>query len=128
MEIKIRQYEYKQIEVKSQLFMLPTETVYFFETGVRRSIRIKPIYTTWQKEQHNKDEEIWKVEITCVYLSFECKIEKFQIQVSEIEKIYHSKGDKYKDLIVSWVNDWFNSRTQEDFKNDLHGAITKINE
>ena len=78
MKIQLKQYKLEKVETSSVDFELPEETVYFFETHVRRSIRIKPIFTTWQKENLNKEEELQYFEVTCVYLSSKCKIEKFK--------------------------------------------------
>jgi hypothetical protein len=126
MIIPIKQYKYEKTEIASKDFELPDETAYFFETHVRRSIRIKPVYTTWQKEQHNKEEEIWRFEITCVYLSFECKIEKFSVDVNDFKK--DKEVIEKNNFLNAWTNGWFDKRTKEDFENDLKQAFDKINE
>jgi hypothetical protein len=124
MKIQIKQYKYEKIVTTSMDFELPEETCYFFETGIRRSIRIKPIFTTWNKEQYDKEEELYQFEITCVYLSFECKIERFTVNLSDFEK---DKEVIEKNMFLrSWVNGWFNKRTKEDFEADLKQAIEKL--
>ena len=126
MKVQIKQHKHVKVETSSFDLELPEETSYFFETGIRRSIRIVPIFTTWNKEQYNKEEELFKFDITCVYLSFECKIEKFSVSVSDFDK---DKEIIEKNLFLrSQINKWFNKRTQIDFENDLKQAIDKINE
>lgn len=125
MKVQIKQYKYEKIETSSFDLELPEETSYFFETCIRRSIRIVPVFTSWNKEQYNKEEELYKFDITCVYLSFECKIEKFSVSVSDFEK---DKEIIEKNLFLrSWINGWFDKRTKTDFENDLKQAIDKIN-
>lgn len=122
MEIKIKQYKHEKIEISSKTFVLPEETSYFFETGIRRSIKIEPEFTTWNKEQYNKEEEIFQFNITCVYLNFECKIERFSIRISDFE----SPLPKVKDFVNSWTNDYFDKRSKQQFENDLKQAIDLI--
>jgi len=59
MKIKLKQYKHQKIEIDSKDFELPEKNSYFFETGIRRSIRISPEYTTWNLQQYNKPEEIF---------------------------------------------------------------------
>lgn len=124
MKIKIKQYKHQKIEIDSKDFELPEENSYFFETGIRRSIRISPEYTTWNLQQYNKPEEIYQFNITCVYLNFECKIERFSVRISDFENPTH----KNKSFIDSWTSDYFDTRTQEQFENDLKQAINIITE
>jgi len=126
MIVQIKQYKYEKTETSSMDLELPEETSYFFETGVRRSIRIKPIFTTWNKERYNKEEELYYFDVTCVYLSSECKIEKFRVNLDEFKK---DKEILEKNMFLrSWVNDWFDKRTKEQFDADLKQAIDKVNE
>jgi hypothetical protein len=126
MILKIKQYEYNPIEIASKEFSVPTEVSYYFETGVRRSIKITPIFTTWQKKNSNKEEELYYLSIICIYSSSECKIEKFRINVSEIESIYYSDKHKFKAFVTSFVNGWFDVRTKEIFEGDLKFALSEI--
>ncbi len=124
--MEIIQYKFEKVKVGSKEFIEPTEPCYFFETGIRRSIRISPIYTTWQKENYNKDEEIYQYDITCVYLSWECKVEKFSIPKSDLSDLYYRK-EKYSPFVVSWIDECFNERTKEQFDADLSQVIEIIN-
>lgn len=127
----IKTYEYQKVEISNTEISIPQTPSYFFETGIRRSIRIVPEWTTWKKEAHNKEEELYSLEITCVYLSFECRIEKFTIRLSEIEDLYNKKrstgldGDKW-DIIHGLINQYFNIRTEKQFKEDLQTAINQL--
>lgn len=126
MKVQIKQHKHVKVETSSFDLELPEKTSYFFETGIRRSIRIVPVFTSWNKEQYNKEEELFKFDITCVYLSFECKIEKFSVSLSDFDK---DKEIIEKNMFLrSWINGWFNKRSQTDFENDLKQAIDKINE
>ena len=118
----LKQYKQVQVEVDSKEFIEPVEPCYFFERGVRRSIKIAPIFTTWKKEK-GEDEEIMHYEVTCIYLSFETKIEKFIIEKYEIEKLYYSNRDNF---VKSWLNNEFDTRTKDKFEKDLLEVIEKI--
>jgi hypothetical protein len=130
--MKIRTFKVERVPVEEFDIPTPTEPTYYFETGVRRSIRIIPIYTTWQKEQHGKEEEVWKLDITCVYNCWETKIEKFSIQLSEFESLWNSRDDnnnrKFKSMLELFVFNGGNVRTKEQFDTDLKAVIDKINE
>jgi len=128
MKLAIKQYEYEKKEIDSKEIELPTETAYYFETGVRRSIRIVPKFTTWNKERFNKEEELYELKITCVYLSSECVIEKFTLCPKDIEKIFYADKHKLLDFVRALVNDWFDNRTKEQFEADLNGAIRQLKE
>jgi hypothetical protein len=101
---------------------------YYFETGVRRSIRIVPRFTNWNKERFNKEEELYELQITCVYLSSECIIEKFSLYPKDIEKIFYVEKHERKDFVTALVNDWFDIRTKEKFESDLNEAIRQLKE
>lgn len=135
MKINIKTYELKRVEKENTEFdELPEEVSYFFETGIRRSIRIVPIWTTWQKERDGKDEEIWKYHLTCVYKSFENIIESFEICLSDFEKYYNdnstklgTKDSRNKSIVDALLNKWLDKRTQEQFETDLNSAIKELN-
>ena len=128
MKLAIKQYEYEKKEINSKEIELPTETAYYFETGVRRSIRIVPKFTTWNKEHYDKEEELYELKITCVYLSSECIIEKFTLYPKDIEKIFYADKHKLLDFVRALVNDWFDNRTKEKFEIDLNEAIRQLKE
>jgi|SRR6478735_3351965 len=124
--MKIRTIEQQIVETVLEEFEIPIpeETIYLFETGIRRSIRIIPQKTTWNINQYDKPEECYKLDITCVYLFYETKIEKFEIPISSIERIFNSKEkSKEKSIIDLLVNDWGDERTKERFDADLKEAI-----
>ena len=127
MKLQIKQYEYIQKEIGSIEVNLPTETSYYFQTGIRRSIKITPKYTTWNKEFHNKEEELYEYDIVYVYGSSECKVEKVSIGVRKIEEIYYSEKHEHKRLIVALISDDLLVRTKEQFEEDLNDVLTQIN-
>ena len=128
MKLKIKQYEYEKIEIDSKEIELPTETAYYFETGVRRSIRIVPIFTTWNRKRFDKEEELYELQITCVYLSSECIVEKFSLYPKDIEKIFYTEKHKLLGFVRPLVEGWFDNRTKEHFETDLNEAIRQLKE
>ena len=125
MEISVKTYEYQKIEKSDTKFQLPEETTYWFETGIRRAIRIVPIWTTWQLENDNKPEEIWKYHFTCVYRSFENKIESFSISLHDFPNYYLQEK---RNIVKEFMDYDFDERTKEQFENDLESALTSLNE
>lgn len=125
MKIEIKTYEYQKIEKSNTQFEVPEETSYYFETGIRRSIRIIPIWTTWNMKEYGLPEKIWEFHFTCVYGSWENKIETFKIRLSDFESLYNSEKVS---IIKSLLNNDLDPRTKEQFENDLEHAIMKINE
>ena len=128
MKLSIKQYEYEKKEVDSKEMILPTETVYYFETGVRRSIKIEPKFTTWNRKNYDKDEELYEFKITCVYLSSECIVEKFTIRPKDIEGILYNNKHKLQQFITAWVKDWFDERNEKQFNADLDEVIRQLKE
>lgn len=122
MKITIKQYKHERVEIDSKEFELPETTKYYFETHIRRSIRMQPIFTTWQIEQLNKPEELYGYDVTCVYLSFECKIERFRISVSDFDNKF-----KTPEFIEKFISGHFDNRTEERFNADLKEALNLIN-
>lgn len=129
MKIKLETYELVRKKTNLVETELPEITSYYFETGVRRSIRLVPKWTTWNKKQYDKDEELYGYYVTCVYLSFENKIESFSINISDFENALNkSKPTKEEDLIISLVKNWLNTRTKEQFEADFNMAIKKFDD
>lgn len=126
MKLNIKQYKYEKLEIETKEIDLPTEVSYYFETGLRRSIKITPVFTTWNKEKLNKEEEIYCLEIVCVYNSFECRAEKFTINTTEIEVIFYSENHEHKRFVNSLVNNLFRVRTRELFEEDFNYAFNKM--
>jgi hypothetical protein len=124
--MKIKQYKYEKKEIASKEIDLPTETSYYFETSIRRSIKIIPHFTSWNKKQYNKEEELYELEIICLYNSFECKAEKFKISANEIESIYYSEKHKYNKFIIALVENWFQKRTKEQFEADFNHTFSEM--
>ena len=126
MKLTLRQYQCKKVEVASKEIELSTEVSYFFQTGIRRSIKIIPRFTTWNKEQYDKEEELYELEVICLYNSFECKAEKFKIRVNSIEEIYYSEKHKHNNFITSLIEDDFHERTKEQFDADFNHTFSEM--
>lgn len=118
MIIQIKKYKYEKVEIESKDFELPTLPSYFFETGIRRSIKIVPIYNT--------KNEIYQFEIICIYLSFECIIEKFRIAVEALKDLNNISNKKHRDFVDAWLSDFFDKRTEQRFNEDLMNALQQI--
>lgn len=118
--MKIKQYKYIQQEVDSKEFDEPTEPVYFFETGIRRSIRIIPEVSAWVEEP-----KIYAYLVTCVYDSWECKIEQFNLHINDLEELYHT-NQKHSEFVKCWIDGHFLKRDKERFDADLQYVISKL--
>lgn len=127
MKIEITQYEYEKVEIAKKEIEIPNVVSYYFETGVRRSIRMSPIFTTWNRKNYDKDEELYELEFLCLYQSSEFKIEKFKILASELESIYYTEKHKHKAIVTSLINGWFDKRIKEQFEADLNYMLTELN-
>ena len=129
MKLLLKQYKRVEQEIASKEVILPTEPVYYFQTGIRRAIKIVPVFTTWMQERENKDEEIYKFDITFVYGSFENKIEKISLNKGEIENIYYEVGLKRADIlefVKDWMDDYLVKRTKEQFEEDFNNVLNNI--
>lgn len=126
MKIKIKQYEYKKVEVASKEVQLPTETSYYFQRGIRRSIAITPVFTTWNKEQFGKEEEMYALDVVCLYNSFKCMSESFSLQIRSLEEIYYLENHEYHDFVVDFLDNEFEPRTKEQFDGDFESYLLKL--
>jgi hypothetical protein len=126
MKLQIKQYEYEKKEIASKEIQLPTEISHYFETGIRRSIKIIPRFITWNKEQYNKDEELYELIVVCLYQSSECRAEKFTLRISDIEGIYYSPKHEHKEFVTGLIEGWFNKRTKEQFDIDFDNIFSEM--
>lgn len=126
MEIKIETY--KKVVDTSVSFDLPEETTYWFEYGIRRSIRIIPIIGKVLSFNGNEEKVIDGIthyKVTTVRTNSECKIEDFMVNVNEIaDEIKMGKSDS---VFHSMYQDWIHPRTEEEFQTDLKKAFNRIN-
>lgn len=127
MKVKITKYEIERVRKDNVEYTLPDEVTYWFQTGIRRSIKMIPIWTTWQKETKNIPEEIWKCIFILVYADFKCKIETVEVFVSDIEFLMN-QSEKHADLnpMVAYLNNRLEKRTKNQFDLDLEVAMDKI--
>lgn len=132
MKLTLKQYEFIKKEISEKEVTLPSKPEYYFQTYMRRSIRVVPkfrrgVEIIWNKRELNKKEEIYMLEFTCVYLSFQCKVEKFTISTTDIEKIYYDENNKHYELIKSYLDGVLIPRSKEQFEADLEEAIQNFN-
>ncbi len=103
---------------------IPSETLYCFQTGIRRSIRIEPIWTEWNKSAFDKNEEIYQLKVTCVYSS-QIKVEIFGISITSLEEMINTSKDTYN-IGLMLLKKYYNIRTTEQFDADLKEALDKF--
>jgi FAD synthase len=130
-EITIKTSKIVRVEDSPMNINIPTEQVYYFQTGVRRSICITPKYTTWNKANFDKEEELYELNIICVYQNFKNKIEMFNISVSSIGNIYNESSNSQEKSIIQFLIDFSQDkcceRTKVQFLADLYTVINNIN-
>lgn len=132
--MKIQRYEYQKILVESKEITLPTEDVYFFITGDRKSIKLTPIYTNWLIDMGEKEEQLYEYHVTSVGLSEETIIETFNLSVfgNNLSEHYystkqHSREDRLRNRIaIELVEGIEHPRTKEQFDSDFECALNKI--
>lgn len=125
--MKVSLYENVRAKKDDVEVFIPDEPFYCFETGIRRAIRIIPEKADWESPFHKKG-DVFRLHITCVYLSHETKVERFSIDISSVENILNSKmtyGEKYS-VIHMLHNRTYEPRTKERFETDLSDVINKI--
>lgn len=129
--MKIFREKYEKIQDEEIEINIPQEQSFYFETGIRRSICITPEWTTWNVEYGNKPEVIWRLNILCVYQSWETKIENFSIQISEIQRLYNQKDDNRKggkSIIDFLLYIGKPNRTREQFLEDYQHCVLKFDQ
>lgn len=108
---------------------LPDKPSFYFETGIRRSIAVIPLWTSWQVEQLQKPEEIYSYKLIFVYNSFEAKIDSTTISVSQLEDYFKSTNTSSLGPLIRFItdceNDGFNKRTEDQFIADYAKVIVK---
>ena len=125
--MKITIYKYEKVAVKDTELFIPQEPFYCFETGIRRSIRIIPEILKKSYGGNAKKGDVYSLQVTCVHGSFECKIDHFNIQISQIEDLVNrNEKSNEASIIQMLLNEDYNLRTKEDFNNDLQNAINQI--
>lgn len=127
--MKIQIYEFKKVVLEDFEIFFLEEIVYYFEIGIRRLIKIEFCWIEWNKERYDKEEEIFRLKVICVYSFGELKIEKFIIfiLVFEIEGIWNLKEVlKIKSILEMIVYDWGDKRIKEQFEVDLKYVIDEV--
>lgn len=117
--MKITTYKYIKVPVNDVEINIPHERFYCFQTGIRRSICINPVFL-----KDYSTEEPYELEVICVYKNFEKRVEKFNIRTSEIEQYLNHNENNEKTMICDMLlsKDYY-KRTEEQFKSDLKSVI-----
>ena len=107
---------------------LPEQVLYIWHNGSRVAYCVKPIFTTWNKERFDKEEEIYEYAIVKVDPSvFGGKIERFKISVSSIPDIL--KDSKNENLrLVEDILEGKSNREKDRFEFDYKGVLDRFNE
>lgn len=123
--MKVTTYKYVKVAVEETEVFIPEEPFFCFETGLRRSIRMIPEFVDWEGPDFGK---VYSLVITCVYLSFECKVEKFRLPLSRVEPLLNHDDKSVRASIAQLLlNGWYHKRTKAQFDADLTAAIENIN-
>jgi hypothetical protein len=129
MKILLTTTEYVRTDKETEV-NVPEKQLYLWHNGIRRAYSVKPKWTSWNVENHNKPEEIYALEVVMVDPSA-VKIEVVQLQVSYLAEIIKNDKHTYKRLvenILNYPDDKEYIRTKEQFENDLKSVLQKINE
>jgi hypothetical protein len=128
MKYKVQKEEYKRVLLEEVEVDIPEEPKYFWHNGERVAYCVTPIWTKWNKEHYQKEEEIWELRIVKVDPSFR-KIQAFFIRVSEFGEILQGKRDGHKlqrliENLLLYPEE--NIRTKEQFMTDYHNTLKEI--
>lgn len=129
MKLAINKYKYEKVLDTSSEVEIPEVPEYHFQTGIRRSIAIIPEWTTWQKENFNKPEQVHTLVFICIYGNFENKVEITRCSVENLRDYLTSTINKTDSSIVNFFlneRDEYTTRTKEQFMADYNNAITKF--
>lgn len=107
---------------------LPEQVLYIWHNGSRVAYCVKPIFTTWNKEKFNKEEEVYEYAIVKVDPSvFAGTIERFKISVSSIPDIL--KDSKNQNIrLVEDLLEGKSNRTKEQFDVDYKSVLNRFKE
>lgn len=121
--MKITTYKYEKVPVSDTEIFIPNKPFYCFQTGIRRSVRIIPYFFPVNSPLYKKG-DLYELNITCVYGSFEAKIEKFTIRISDVENLATGKNtNSHSSIIKMLLEDDYNVRTKEQFNADLNNVL-----
>jgi len=129
MKILITTTEYTRTEKEIEV-NVPDKQLYLWHNGIRRAYSVKPKWTSWNLENHNKPEEIYSLEVVMVDPS-DVKIEVVELPVRSLAEIIKNDKHTYKRLvenILNYPDDKKYIRTKEQFENDMKSVLQKIDE
>lgn len=126
MKITLIETKWKKEEIGSHEYEISDEPAYFFETGIRRAIRIIPLFTNWNVEFKGEPEYIFEYHITMVYQSWESKIESFSLTPEKITEAYYDNKNKHHEFVRLWVTNQLDKRTKERFDQDVLSCFNNI--
>lgn len=138
MKTKVTKYEYIKTLIEDVEIVIPETPFAFQQWNYRTLIMVKPQWTTWNVEQHNKPEEIYKLDILVVHTD-RPKIEYTSLNTHNqtLENLLTSRTIKNKGWeesiqleILDYITDSFgdDSVTIETFKSVYEEVLRKINE
>lgn len=127
MKIKVETSEWEKVTSEKELD-LPEETLYFWHNSIRRAYSVKPIWTKWNKEHKNKEEEIYEYDIIEIDPnSFGQIIKTITLKVSSFGGILKDSKHPYLRLVENIVlKPEEDRRTKERFMEDYNQVLEKI--
>jgi len=126
--MKIQTYEYVKTAVSDTELFIPEKPFYCFQPYYRRTIRIIP--RIWDKASVSSlvEGEVHQMDVTCVYLSGECRVEKFTISTHMIEDYINNNETNIQAQICRMLlEEDYGLRTKDNFDNDFNTAIKEFN-
>jgi hypothetical protein len=128
MKHKIQSYEYKKVLSEEYEIEIPEKPVYYFQTGIRRAYAIVPVWTKWNKEHYQKEEEIYSLNVITVDPSV-LMVEITNFSISGLNEIMRNENHSLHRLMENVLETPHeNKRTEEEFYADYNNTLRKIHE
>jgi hypothetical protein len=125
MKYTVDKSEYKKV-IKKVEVNIPETPQYFWHNGERVAYCVTPIWTSWNKEHYQKEEEIWEFKVVKIDPSFKL-ITASDLRLSELGDILRNEKHQFNRLVnnLLFYPDE-NTRTKERFMTDYNNVLEEI--
>jgi hypothetical protein len=127
MKLNIPIHKYEKVLDKNFEIEIPENPVYLFQFHFRRSVKITPVWTTWNVETYNKPEEIYELQFLIVDDKL---IQRVNVQISGLNHLleYNSNTKNLAAEMISLLNEYDeeNIRTKEQFEQDYTNTLVYL--
>jgi len=129
MKYKVQKEEYKKVISDPIEIDIPEIPRYYWHNGIRRAYCVVPEWTSWNREQYGKEEEIWQIKVVEVDPT-DAVIKAYTIRVSEFTTILsRSNSNSNYRLVENYLfRPDEETRTREQFMADYTATLEKIGE